>query len=186
MIGVSTTLLISFALLLMLLLFVIRGITAAQGLPLESSDASLDEASEFPPCPSQFVARVFSLDDARFVAEMKSPQLARLFRAERQAVASVWVQQTSAAIQRTMREHKRVARMSEELEFTTELKVLLLYAEIMFICGVLFVAIQSVGPLCLRRLAVYVDAQSQHLTQVQQSFKAAASPQEFPRVGVSL
>ena len=78
-----------------------------------------------------------------------------------------------------------MARASEGLEFFTELKLFLAYGELMLFCGVLFVAIRSAGPAWLGRMAVYVDAQSQRLAVAEQSFRAATTPREFPRVGAA-
>jgi hypothetical protein len=181
MIGVPGTVLVSFVLLI-LLLFVLKGIAAARQMSSAADLTLLDEA-QYPPCPPEFVARVFAPDDSQFVSSMKSPQLQKLFYTERKAVALVWVQQTSVAIQRTMQEHKEMARASEDLEFSTEMKLLLLYAELMCICGLLFVAIQSAGPMWLRRLALYADSQSQRLARVQESLLAAARPPEARGVG---
>jgi hypothetical protein len=179
MIGIPSALLIGFLLLALLLLMAARGISAARALP-SGSDVSLPEdGAELAPCPPEFVSRIFSSDDSEFVSGTKSPQLQQFFRRERKVVALLWVQQISAAIQRTMREHAQIARGSDDLEFGTEMKLALLYAELMLICGVLFVAIQSAGPLWLHGLAVYADRHSQRLAQVQQSFKAATTPREL-------
>jgi hypothetical protein len=175
--------LVSSVLLLTLVLLVVKGMAVARGVSSGSDDSLLGDAGEFPPCPPEFVPRVFSPQDSRFVSGTQSPQLVKLFRSERKAVALLWVRQISAAIQRTMREHAKIARTSAGLEFTTELKLFLLYGQLLLICGVLFVAIQSAGPLSLGRIAVYVDAHSQRLVQAQQAFRAATSPHDLPRVG---
>jgi hypothetical protein len=145
----------------------------------------LDDGAEIPACPPEFVSKVFSPCDAKFVSGTRSNQLIKLFRSERKMVALVWVRQVSAAIQRTIRDHTRMARASEGLELVTEVKLFLTYAELMLFCGVLFVAIQSAGPAWLGRMAVYVDAHSQRLAEAQQSFRAATTPREFPRVGAA-
>ena len=185
MIGVPTALLIGLLLLLLLLLVAARGMAAARDLPSGSDAPLLEDGSEFAPCPPEFASRIFSPQDSRFVSTTKSPQLERLFRSERKVVALLWVQQTSVAIQRTMREHAQLARQSEDLHFATEMKLVLLYAELMLICGVLFLAIRTAGPLWLGRLAVYADAHSQRLAQAQQSFKAATSTRELHGAGAS-
>lgn len=172
MIGVPSALLIAFLLLLLLLLVAAKGLSVAKELPSGSDVPSLEDGAELAPCPPEFVSRIFSRTDSEFVASTKSPQLRQLFRRERKLVALLWVQQTSAAVQRTMHEHARVARGSEDLEFVTEMKLFLLYVELTLICGMLFVAIQSAGPLWLRGLAIYADAHSQRFAQVQQSIKA--------------
>jgi len=183
MIGVPGALAIGFLLLLFLLLVAARGVSAARELSSRSNLALTEEGAELAPCPPKFVSRIFSRDDSEFVSGTKSPQLQQLFRRERKVVALLWVQQTSGAIRRTMREHAQVARGSDDLEFATEIKLVLLYAELMFLCGVLFVAVQSAGPLWLGQLAIYLQTHSQRLAQVQQSFKTAAAPRELQSAG---
>lgn len=173
------------SLLVFLLFFLLKGMAVARSMPAAADLMLPDDTDEVPPCPREFVNRVFSPDDWRFISGMKSPALEKLFHSERKAVAVLWVQQTSAAIQRAMQEHKLVARSSEDLDFTTELKLLLLYSELMCICGLLSVAVQSVGPLWIRNLAVYADSHAQQLVRVQQSFQAAASPREVRRAGAA-
>ncbi len=185
MIGVPAALLIAFVLLTLLLLVASRGIFAAQELSSGSEAPLPDDAAEFALCPAEFVSRIFSSEDSKFVLATKSPQLRQLFCRERKEVALLWVRQTSAAIQRIMREHAQLARKSEDLEFAIEVKLLLLYAEIMLICGVLYVGIQSAGPLWLRGLAIYADVHSQRLAQVEQCFKTATTARELNGAGAS-
>jgi hypothetical protein len=184
MIGAPLTILASFTLLGILLLMV-RGFSAARGANLESDYPLFDNPADYLPCPCEFVARVFSNDDFRYVLAINSPALAKLFQRERKQVALAWVRQTSAAIQRTMREHKQVSRTSHDLDAGTEFKLLLLYSELMLLCGVLFVAVRSVGPLGLRRLADYAETHSQRLATVHQSVKTAAGSRELPRAGAA-
>jgi hypothetical protein len=172
-------------LVLVLLLLVAISVIAARNLASLSDSPLPDDLSELAPCPPEYSSRIFSSDDSMFVASSNSPQLQKLFRAERKAVALLWVRQTSAAMQRVFREHTRHARASEDLEFATEVKLFGFYVELMLLCGLLFVAIQLGGPFWLRGLALYADAHSQRLAQVQQSFKAAASPRELDGAGVS-
>jgi hypothetical protein len=184
MIGAPLTILASFTLLGILLLMV-RGFSAARGANPESDYPPFDNPADCPACPSEFVARVFSNDDSRYVLAINSPALAKLFQRERKQVALAWVRQISAAIQRTMREHKQVSRTSHDLDAGTELKLLLLYSELMLLCGVLFVAVRSVGPLGLRRLADYAESHSRRLATVHQSVKTAAGSRELPRAGAA-
>lgn len=162
-----------------------RGVVSARRGASQFDAMLLEDGSALPTCPTDLVTRIFSADDSKFIRATNSAQLARLFQMERKQVALVWVQQTSAVIQRTMREHKQVARVSHDIDFQTELKLLWLYSELMLLCGALSLAVQSIGPLGVRRLAIYADAHSQRLAKVQQSFKAATSTRELPRVGVA-
>jgi hypothetical protein len=184
-IGLSSALIIGGLLLLLLLLLGTRGISAARGLSARSDLPLCDDAGDFAPCPQEFVPKIFSRTDWEFVSQTKSPKLAKLFRRERKAVALLWVRQTSAAIQRVMKEHAVAVRGSHDLEFTTEVKLVLQYGELMLLCGALFLAIQSAGPLWLRGLALYADSVSRSIADVQQAFAAAATPREIHTLGPS-
>lgn len=183
MIVVPTALLIAAMLLLLLFLVAIRGVTAARELPSSSDAPLLEAASEFPACPPHFAARIFSPRDFKFVSSIHCPELQKLFRRERKIVALLWVRQTSAAIQRTMREHTQIARGSVDLRPATEVKLAFSYAELMLICGVLYVAIRAAGPLWLARLAFYTDERLQRLARVQQSFKESTSARQLHGAG---
>ncbi len=183
MIGLSGALLIGGLLLLLLLLLGARGISAARGLATKSDLSPCDDAADFATCPQEFVPKIFSRVDWEFIAQTKSPKLARLFRRERKAVALFWVRQTSAAIQRVMKEHAVAVRESHDLEFTTEVKLVLRYGELMLLCGALFLAIESAGPLWLSGLALYADSLSRSISEAQQAFAAAATPREIHAPG---
>jgi hypothetical protein len=183
MIGLTSALMIGGLLLLLLLLLAARGISAARGLAVRSDLPLCDDAADFATCPQEFVPRIFSRVDWEFVSQTKSPKLAKLFRRERKAVALLWVRQTSATIQRVMKEHAIAVRGSHDLEFTAEIKLALRYAELMLLCGALFLAIQSAGPLWLSGLALYADSLSRSITEAQQAFAAAATPREIRTLG---
>jgi hypothetical protein len=182
MIGLSSALLIGGVLLLLLLLLAARGISAARGLAAKS-DLPLCDDADFVTCPQEFVPKIFSRVDWEFVSQTKSPKLVKLFRRERKAVALLWVRQTSAAIQWVMHEHAVAVRGSRDLEFLTEVKLVLRYGELILLCGALFLAIQSAGPLWLSGLAVYADALSRSIAEAQQAFAAAATPREIHTLG---
>ncbi len=182
MIGLTSALLIGGVLLLLLVLLAARGISAARGLASRSDLPLCDDLSDLATCPHEFVPKIFSRVDWEFVAQTKSPKLAKLFRSERKAVALLWVRQTSAAIQRVMKEHAVAVRGSQDLEFTAEVKLVFRYAELMLLCGALFLAIQSAGPLWLSGLALYADSLSRSIAEAQQAF-AAATPRPINTLG---
>jgi hypothetical protein len=183
MIGIPTAVLLGTVLLLLLVLLAKRGSAAAREIGLRPDVQMLDDEAGLDSCPSEFVTRIFAPDDWEFVRGTKSTELQRLFRRERKVVALVWVQQTSTAIRRIMREHTEITRQSQDLHFATETKLVLLYAELMFICGMLFVAIQSAGPQRVRGLAVYADTLSQRLAQAEQGFKTVTARPELRGAG---
>jgi len=179
MIGIPTALLIGSILLLLLFFVAARDAMGARELSSRSDVPLLDDDAPLDPCPPEFVARIFSPDDWEFVSETGSPQLEKLFRRERKVVALAWVHQTSLAVRRIMREHTLAARHSHDLQFATESKLVLLYAELMLLCGMLFLAIQSAEPQRVRGLAVYAGTLSQRLAQAQHDLKTITAGGEF-------
>lgn len=173
MMGVSIAFVIS-----MLLLFLLgvwrRATVTAREVPPHGS--LLPESAHFPPesCPAEYVSRIFSRHDWEFVAAMKSPALERFFRTERKSLALLWVQQTSADVQKIMRQHAELSRRSEDLDFATEIKLFSRYAELRMICGILVLSIELAGPLWLRGLALHVSGLFQRIEQAQEAFHPAA------------
>jgi hypothetical protein len=180
-IGIPTALLLG-AVMLLLLLLLARGATAARDLSPRSDAPLLDDEALADLCPPEYVIRIFSPEDCEFVSASKSPELEKLFRRERKLVALAWVHQTSAAIRRIMREHAEATRQSRDLHFATETKLVLVYAELMFLCFLLFLAIQTAGPQRVRGLAVYADTLSQRLARAQQDLKTITAAREFHSV----
>lgn len=179
MIGIPTALLLGTIMLLLLLLLAARGATAAGELSPRSDVPLLDDETWVDLCPPEYVVRIFSPEDCEFVSTSKSPQLEKLFRRERKLVALAWVHQTSTALRRIMREHTEATRQSHDLHFATETKLVLVYAELMFLCAMLFLAIQTAGPQRVRGLAVYADTLSQRLARAQQDLKTITAGREF-------
>ena len=183
MISVPAALLIAIVLLLFLLLLTVRSVISAPELSSRTPTGLLSDVSELTLCPPEFVARIFSHDDQEFVAGTKSSHLETLFHRERREVALVWVQQTSAVIRRIMREHTVAARQSKDLEFKTEVWLLLLYVRLMIVCGVLFAVIYLSGPFWLRGLAIYADSLSQRIASAQRGFVATGTTREIHGAG---
>ena len=179
MIGIPTAVLLGSVLLVLLLLLATRGSATAREIASRLDVSLLDDEGGLDPCPPEFVTRIFAPDDWEFVRDTKSRELQKLFRRERKQVALVWVHQTSTAIRRIMREHTEITRQSRDLHFATETKLVLLYGELMLICGMLFLAIQSAGPERVGGLAVYADTLSQRLAQAQQDVKVVTTGQGF-------
>jgi len=53
------------------------------------------------------------------------------------------------------------------------------------LCGALFLAIQSAGPLWVRGVALYADSLSQHIADVQQALSATTARREISSIGSS-
>ena len=166
MIGVSAALLVAILLLCLILVWMRTNL----GLRDEFShqEALLTHESEsLEACPQEFVSRIFEGDDLKFVSGFESPQLQKFFRRERNAVALLWVQETSAAIRRIMRQHLETSRRSKDLHVATEAKIFAQYAQLRFLCGILLVSIQLVGPQKLRGVALYAQELTQQLGHAQ-------------------
>jgi hypothetical protein len=165
-IGASAALFVA-VLLLFLILVWIRANLAKRD-ELSNHEALLAHETEgLAACPQEFVSRIFEGEDLKFISRFESPQLQKFFRRERNAVALLWVQQTSAAIREIMRLHLEMSRRSKDLHFGTEAKILTQYAQLRFLCGVLFVSIELLGPQKLRGVALYAQELTQQLGHAQ-------------------
>ncbi len=170
MIGFAS-LLAGVVLLLLLVALAAKGWLAAR----DSREARIaqDDNAGAEMCPPELVGQVFSRQDSEFIRGMRAPELVALFQQERKRVALVWVGQTSAMIQRVMREHAEAARQSKSVDFPTELKIWRQFLSLVLICGTLSVMIQVAGPLWLASLARVAQRLSEQMTNVQSAFRPA-------------
>lgn len=163
-------------------LFLIVGAVALNGR-LAARNATRDtRASQTLPCPfpSELLPNVFSTRDWQFVRSLETASVRRLFRRERKAVAQTWVAETSAALNIVMREHVLAARHSSNLNPLTEITLLAGYLFLLFLCGLLSIAIRVAGPLWLGSVAQLTQktfdqiARSHRLLQPAQASEALA------------
>jgi len=162
LIGVSAALLVAILLLCLILVWMRANLGLRDAF--SHQEALLARQSEdLRDCPQEFVFRIFEGDDLKFISGFASPQLQKFFRRERNAVALLWVQETSAAIRRIMHQHLETSRRSKDLHVATEAKIFAQYAQLRFLCGILFVSIELVGPQKLRGMALYAQELTQQL-----------------------
>ena len=180
MIGTTSALLAAAALVLLLIAW-IRADKALRDVPLgsETWSASLDEGEEPEACPPEFVSQIFSSGDLAYVERLDSRELQQQFHHERNGVALLWVRQTSAAVQRIMRRHVEASRRSRDIEFLTEARVLLQYAQVRAACALLFIGIGLAGAQEVRAVALYADRLTQSIGQVAREFDAGLRAREI-------
>jgi len=185
-IGTTGALLAAAALALLLIAW-IRVDKALRAWPFGSEDwpPDLEEGTELEACPPEFVAQIFSSGDLAYVGRLNSRELQRRFRHERNGVALVWVQQTSAAVQRIMRRHVEASRRSRDIEFMTEARIFLQYAQLRAACALMFVGIGLAGAQGVRGVALYADWLTQRIGQVAREFDAGLRAQEMKGAGPS-
>jgi hypothetical protein len=154
--------------MLALALLATRGSSVERELAFRTDVPTYDEMNGDPSlCPPEFAARIFSPADWAFVSGEKSAEVLRLFRHERRVVALVWVHQTKTAIHRIMREHNRASSQSRDLSVATEAKLWGHYFQLVAICDLLILAIQSAGPSRVGTLATYTASLSHSFADAQ-------------------
>lgn len=180
MIG-TTSALFAAAALAVLMIAWIRADKALRDLPFGSKEwlSGLEEDANQNACPPEFVSQIFSSGDLAYVGRLDSRELERQFRHERNGVALVWVQQTSAAVQRIMRRHVEESRRSRDIEFMTEASILLQYAQLRAACALLFVGIGLAGAQEVRGVALYADRLTQRIGQIAREFDAGLRAREL-------
>ncbi len=129
-------------------------------------------------CPEELVSRIFSREDADFVAQLNSKPLRAFFLSERKMVARQWVRDTAGSVRRIMREHVSIARSSQDLEIHTELKLYLEYGALEAACALLAVALELSGPVQVRRLSLQVYRLAENLSDAHSALKAAAEARQ--------
>ena len=180
MISITLAILICSVVMLALALLATRGSSVERELAFRTDVPTYDEMNGDPSlCPPEFAARIFSPADWAFVSGEKSAEVLRLFRHERRVVALVWVHQTKTAIHRIMREHTRVTRQSPDLHLATEAKLLAHYFQLVAICDLLILAIQSAGPARVGSLATYAASLSQRFADAQHALAITTAARDL-------
>jgi hypothetical protein len=167
------------AVLLVLILGWIRAESRSRHLPYGIDGWLPDQSDAAELCPPEFVSQIFSRQDLTFISRLESPDLKRHFLRERSAVALLWVQQTTAAVRRIMGRHLEASRMSEDIEFVTEARILLQYAQLRLICAVLFLLIGLAGPQRLQGIPLRADKLTQRIGNVLREFESGARAREM-------
>lgn len=180
MIGTTGALLAAAALVLLLIAWVRAGKTL-RDLPFGSEvwSSGLDEGEELETCPPEFVSQIFSSGDLAYVGRLNSRELERQFHHERNGVALLWVQQTSAGVQRIMRRHVEASRRSRDIELLTEARLFLQYARLRTACALLFISIGLTGAQQVRGIALYADRLTHRIGQVAREIDAGTSEREM-------
>lgn len=178
MIGTSSALIGAVVLLVLILLWIRADSASRHGacvldewLPDQSDAADL--------CPPEFVSQIFSGQDLAFISRLQSPDLKRHFLRERSAVALLWVEQTKEAIRRIMSRHLEASRLSADIEFATEARIFLQYAQLRSICSLLFLLIELAGPQRLHGMALYTDGLTQRIGNVLRELESGSRTREM-------
>jgi hypothetical protein len=96
--------------------------------------------------PAAFVERVFSTQDRDFVARQAPPQVRKMFRKERKAIAAAWLGRTRREAGRLMSFHLRLARSEFDLSPATEIRLGVDYVCLLLICHALAAVVRVSGP----------------------------------------
>jgi len=171
--------------LLVLILVWIRADSKSRHLSAVRDEWLPDQDGPVEKCPPEFVSRIFSSQDLTYISELESPVLKRQFLRERKAVALLWVQQTRAAIRRIIEHHLEASRQSRDIEVAVEVRIFLQYAQLRFICAVLFFLIELAGPHRLQGMALRADKLTQRIGSVLSEFESGNRTRELDGVRFS-
>jgi hypothetical protein len=179
-IGMTGALLAAAALAFLLLAW-LRADKALRDLPSGSAEwfPGPEEDADISPCPPEFVSQIFSGNDRAYVLGLNSRELERRFYHERNGVALLWVQQTSAEVRRILRRHVEASRRSQDIEILTEARIFLQYAQLRAACTLLFVGIGLAGAQEVRGIALYTDRLTQRIGEALREFDAGLRAREM-------
>jgi len=158
--------------LLILILVWLRADSKSRHLHSVPDELLSEQGDAVEVCPPEFVSRIFSSRDLAFVSALQSEALKEQFLRERSAVALLWVQETTEAIRGIMRRHLEVSRRSGDIEIGVEVRILLQYAQLRFICGILFLLIGLAGPHRLQGMALRADNLNQRIGTILRDFES--------------
>ncbi|MGD0544974.1 MAG: hypothetical protein ABSB65_11230 [Candidatus Acidiferrales bacterium] len=147
MIQLTFSLLVGFALLVILYFFARGGKVSAEGSAQQLREArqTLDSL-QFGLLPGDLVHRIFATDDLEYVRQSAPPQVQSLFLSERKDISLAWVRRVRGAIVELMRFHRGHARLYARLSLSTELLLALNFARLLTVCRLLEIALYLRGP----------------------------------------
>jgi hypothetical protein len=151
-------------LLLGLVLFLLRrSIVLGQDSSESSQNDEFPDAFQAELFPQKLAARLFGLEDWKFIAKQGSAPLRGVFLQQRTPVALFLLRSVRANATRLIRVHSAAARTNFHLEPLVELRVVADYLSIQLLCQVLALWIWLRGPVDLIRLVGYADDLSKQL-----------------------
>jgi hypothetical protein len=102
-------------------------------------------------------AAIFSRRDWEFIRREGSPELEKLFLAERKALATYWLTVTTSRIADIRKNHLANSRFSRDLSPDEEFHLLAQFLYLSVICRVGFITIQVAGPMAPANLAAHIQ-----------------------------
>jgi hypothetical protein len=147
MIQLAFSLLVGFALLIILYFFVRGGKGSAEGSAQQLREArqTLDSL-QFGLLPGDLVHRIFETGDLEYVRRTAPPRIQALFLAERKDISLAWVRRIRRAIVELMRFHRGHARLYSQLSLSTEVLLAVNFARLLMVCRLLEIALYLRGP----------------------------------------
>ena len=106
---------------------------------------------------AELTEAIFSPRDWEFIRREGSPELEKLFLAERKAVAAYWVTVTSSRISDIRKNHLINSRFSRDLSPDDELRLLAQFLYLSVICRLGLLTIQVAGPMAPANLAAHIQ-----------------------------
>src|ERR1700683_1286281 len=147
MIQLAFSLLVGFALLVILYFFVRGGKVSAEGSAQQLREARQTLNSlQFGLLPNDLVQRIFATDDLEYVRRAAPPQVQSLFLSERKDISLAWVRRVREAILSLMRFHRGHARLYAQLSLSTELLLAINFGRLLMVCRLLEIALFVRGP----------------------------------------
>jgi hypothetical protein len=147
MIQLTFSLLVGFALLVILYFFVRGGKVSAEGSAQQLREArqTLDSL-QFGLLPNDLVHRIFAKEDLEYVRRAAPSQVVSLFLSERKDISLAWVRRVRGAILGLMRFHRGHARLYAQLNLSTELLLAFNFVRLLTVCRLLEIALYVRGP----------------------------------------
>jgi hypothetical protein len=147
MIQLAFSLLVGFALLIILYFFVRGGKVSAEGSAQQLREArqTLDSL-QFGLLPGDLVHRIFATEDLEYVRQAAPPRIQALFLAERKDLSLAWVRRVRKAIVELIRFHRGHARLYSRLSLSTEVLLAVNFARLLMVCRLLEIALYLRGP----------------------------------------
>lgn len=126
-----------------------------EGNALSGDPVSLRSLGDMQPAPRAVVANIFYPQDLEFIRS-SAPELREAFLRERKGLALLWILETRTRATRLMQLHRVAVREHAELQAATEIRLAANYWQLLCLCGMLQLLINTRGPFRTQAMVRFV------------------------------
>lgn len=126
--------------------------------------------------PEKLIERIFDRGDLHYVTTETTPEVGRLFLAERKRISLIWVRRVRDEIHNLMRFHLGYSRFQAKLSLNTELRMALDFFLLLLACHALQLSLYLIGPYSAPRMVGIAAGAAARVCRISEESLAFLNP----------